>query len=275
MSPGPRPTTSEQDAAVYEAVVVPRYSSLFSRLILDVIPAGSRGTILDVGCATGHPSFELLERMGEAGRVIAVDRDAGLVDLARRRAFDTEGKRIFFKVEAAEKLSFGDEVFDYVVSNLVLEEAESPALVLAELRRVLAPAGQLLLTRTLHGTFEEILDMLREIAVRRDDETMLARVDAEAARHPDLEGLEAAVRAAGFSNIHMRKETFRLPYRNAAELMADRLLSFVAFPSWRAVAGPDAADEVFREVEAALDTYFAGGPLSLAVHGALVSASTR
>lgn len=270
-----RPTTSEQDAAVYEAVVVPRYSALFSRLILDAIPEGARGTILDVGCATGHPSFELLARMGDAGRVIAVDRDSGLVDLARRRAFDTEGKRIFFKVEAAEKLSFGDEVFDYVVSNLALEEADAPERVLAEMRRVLAPGGQLLLTRTLAGTFEEVLDMLRESALRRGDEGMLARAQAEADRHPDVERLEAAVRAAGFSNIGVHEETFRLPYRSANELMADRLLSFVAFPSWRAVAGAEVADEVLAEVEGALDTYFAGGPLSLTVHGALVRAATR
>ena len=112
------PISSPQEAALYDAVVVPRYSALFSRPLLDMIPNGTRGQVLDLGCGTGHPALEILRRMADHGRVIAIDRDSGLIDLARRRAVEASGRRIFFKVESMDELSFGDEVFDLAVGNL-------------------------------------------------------------------------------------------------------------------------------------------------------------
>jgi ubiquinone/menaquinone biosynthesis C-methylase UbiE len=131
--------TVEDEAALYDSVVVPRYTSRFGQLLVDTVPRGVRAQVLDFGCGTGQPSFALLERLDPAGRVIAIDPDAGLVDLARQRAMGLAGSRIFFKVESAEKLSFGDEVFEYAIGNVVLHEIEHPDVALAEVRRVLAP----------------------------------------------------------------------------------------------------------------------------------------
>src|SRR5262249_45002960 len=147
--------------------VVPRYSAVFAQMILDATPRGARLRVLDVGCGSGVPSLPLLGRLEAQSRVVAIDREQALIDIARRRALGDDGRRIFFKCEAAAPLRFGDEVFDLVVANLVLGSLDHGT-ALAEMKRVLAPGGRILLTQALAGSFEEVLDMLREVALRTD-----------------------------------------------------------------------------------------------------------
>lgn len=272
--PTPSPATTEQEAALYDSVVVPRYSSLFAQMILREVPEGARATVLDVRCGTGHPAFELLRRLDESGRVVAIDPHPAFVELARRRALDLAGKRIFFKAGSAETLEFGDQVFDLVVGNLVMGHIEQPADALAEMQRVLVPGGTLLLTRPLAGTFEEVLDMFREVALREDLPAVQQRADAVAGRYPTGQRLANQIRTAGFADVRVDEDTFRLPFRSARDIFSDPLLRFVGLPEWRWIAGMDAGGtRVLEEVERCLDVYFAGGPLSLTVHAGLVRAT--
>lgn len=269
----PAPTTTPQEASVHDAVVVPRWSSLFGRAILARIPQGTRAQVLDVACSTGHPAFEVMRKLGESGRVIAIDRDPALVDLARRRALDDAGRRIFFKIEPLETMSFGDDVFDLVIGNLVMGAIDDESAALAEMRRVTTPGGRLLLTRPLAGTFEEVLDMFREVSVRRDHAMLTRRLDQLALRQPTASAWRAQLAAAGFTELDVQVEEVRLPFRNARELFSDPMLRLVALPEWRWLCGMEPGDEsMLEEAERALSTYHAGGPLSLTVQVGLAQA---
>lgn len=269
----PAPTTTPQEAIVYDGVVVPRWSALFGRALVARVPHSPRMQVLDVGCGTGHPAFDVMRKLGETGRVIAIDRDPALVDLARRRARDDAGKRIFFKIEPLEQMSFGDEVFDVVVGNLVMGSIEDEGGALAEMRRVLVPDGRLILTRPLVGTFDEVLDMFREVVVRRDHTELARRIDRIALRYPSASVWRAQLAGAGLEQVEIEVEELRLPFRSARELFADPMLRHVAMPEWRWLCGMQAGDEaMLDEVERALETYFAGGPISLTVRAGLAQA---
>lgn len=262
-----------EDAALYDAHVVPRYSTLFGRLLLSELPAQERLQVLDVGCGTGYPALEVLRRLGDGGRVIAIDSEAALIDLARTRALDEAGRRIFFKVESAEELSFGDEVFDVVIGNLALGAFQSPARALSEMERVLVPSGRLLLTQALEGTFEEVLDMFRELALKHDDGQLAQRVERIAARYPSASTLEAAVTAAGFAEVSVRVEEFQITFPSAADVFTDPMMRIVAVPEWRWIAGfGEGSETLLGKVQRSLETYFGAGPLSLRVSAGLVTA---
>lgn len=266
-----RASSSQHDARLVESVVVPRYAAHFARLFLPRVPTDAR-TLLDVGCGTGHVSFHVLARLGSTARVIAIDMDEGLIDVARTRGWDEIGKRLFFKVESAERLSFGDGVFDAVVGNLVLPELTDRARALEEMRRVLAPGAELFLTTPLRGTFVEAMDMLREIAVRDEDNALASRVEEAARKDPEPTALAEELRALGMRDVTVHQEEFRISFRSAEEMMQDRLVRIVGLRRWREIASDDEelADQRLREMEEALHTYHAGGPLSLTVRAGCV-----
>ena len=92
---------------------------------------------LDVGCGEGRFCRMLKARGIEA---VGIDPTAPLIDHARR--LDPGGD---YRVEAAEALGFGDGTFDLVVSYLSLIDIPDVRTAIAEMARVLAPGGRLLI----------------------------------------------------------------------------------------------------------------------------------
>jgi ubiquinone/menaquinone biosynthesis C-methylase UbiE len=97
--------------------------------------------VLDVGCGTGLLLIRLLERQPSAWPA-GVDLSPGMVAQARARV--PSGVPIL--VGDAERLPFPATSFDVVVSTSSFHYWPSPAGGLAELRRVLRPGGQVVIT---------------------------------------------------------------------------------------------------------------------------------
>ena len=108
---------------------------LFARL--DGITIEAR-TVVDLGCATGAATRPLAKRFRGA-RILAVDFSQAMLDRcdARRGWFS---KTTTVLAEAA-KLPFEDHSVDVVFSNLLLPWIDDPAVVAAEVSRVLRKEG--------------------------------------------------------------------------------------------------------------------------------------
>lgn len=269
----PANDVTPDQAAFYESVVVPRYASLISQGLLAAVPAGSRARVLDVGCGTGTPSLSLVRRLGEGGQVIGVDPSNAMLDIARARALDELGRRVFYKRERAEQLKFGDEVFDLVVSALTFSKLNDYATALREMGRVLRSGGQLLLAEASAGTFAELTDVLRETLVQKDRDGLLPLLDGTASLFPSEETLRTALEGAGFSNVRCSTESFKIPFRNAEEVFSDGLANAVYLQELAAHAELQlAVPDLSALAVQALNLYHAYGPVSLTVNATIVSA---
>lgn len=97
-------------------------------------------TVGDLGCGTGRAT-ELLAPF--VGRVVAVDHSGAMLDEARRRV---EGSpNVELRQGEIENLPLEDGELDAALLVLVLHHLADPAEALAEVGRVLAPGGRLLL----------------------------------------------------------------------------------------------------------------------------------
>ena len=108
--------------------------------------------ILDLGCGTGAALPALAARFPDA--------ELCAVDLAPARARAAAARAPSARVLVADgaALPFADESFELAFCNLVLQWEDDPRPTLAELRRVLAPRGLLLLTSFGPDTLAELRD---------------------------------------------------------------------------------------------------------------------
>ena len=125
-------------AEIYEEFFVPALFQQWTPIVADAagIKAGQR--VLDVACGTGVLAREAAGRVGGAGLVTGLDRNDGMLAMARRIAPAVE-----WKAGRAEQLPFADASFDAVVSQFGLMFFDDRAQALREMRRVLKPGGRL------------------------------------------------------------------------------------------------------------------------------------
>jgi ubiquinone/menaquinone biosynthesis C-methylase UbiE len=111
---------------------------------LIALNASPRERVLEVGFGTGHALASLSSAVGSTGQVCGVDISSGMLAVARRTVVGSGAGRVSFALDDARSLCFRDAVFDAAFMSFTLELFESADIpvVLAEIRRVLRPAGR-------------------------------------------------------------------------------------------------------------------------------------
>ncbi|MGW7608520.1 class I SAM-dependent methyltransferase [Streptomyces sp. NPDC054766] len=103
-------------------------------LLVEAVPAGQGGRVLDVGCGTGGTTVALARRLGAEGECVGVDISEPMVEAARARAA-REGARASFVRADAQDHVFGPAAFDAVVSRFGVMFFEDPVQAFTNLRR--------------------------------------------------------------------------------------------------------------------------------------------
>ena len=102
-------------------------------------------TVLDLGCGMGYFSIPMARLVGPGGRVIAVDVQEKVLNVARRRAARAGVlERIRFHRCRPDDVGIFDAV-DFVLAFWMVHEAADPARLLCQVRQVLKPEGRFLM----------------------------------------------------------------------------------------------------------------------------------
>lgn len=102
------------------------------------VVAPARGRVLEVGAGTGLD----YEHYEPGASVIATDPDLGMLARSRSRLRGVSATILLVAADA-QALPFRNGVFDVVVVGLAMCTIPQPAVALAEIQRVLVPAGVL------------------------------------------------------------------------------------------------------------------------------------
>jgi ubiquinone/menaquinone biosynthesis C-methylase UbiE len=125
-------------AEVYDQQFVPALFRQWGNIIKDVANVVEGNTVLDVACGTGVLAQAAQGAVGERGRVVGLDVNTEMLDVARRKS-----TVIDWREGLAEDLPFADETFDRVVSQFGLMFFEDKPRALHEAFRTLRRGGRM------------------------------------------------------------------------------------------------------------------------------------
>jgi len=253
-----RSQRQEKLAKVYDEEILPIWSQRFGRMLMHHLDLPPKAQVLDVCCGTGYPALELIKKMDSEGRIIAIDASPAMLDVAREKAGDLSGKRIFFRSEqATPRLSFANDVFDLVVSNLGLSDLPDSAAAITEFSRVCKPGGHVMATLPLQGSWAEFYDIYREVLTKHDKHETLRRLEAHIARMPDPDEVVRWIERAGLTDIGLEVEQFTLLFKSSREFFFAPVIEYGPLQQWKEVAGRgQEMQDIFWFIKEAIDAYF-------------------
>jgi ubiquinone/menaquinone biosynthesis C-methylase UbiE len=256
----------EKMARVYDDEILPIWSQRFGRMLLRNLEVPRKSMVLDVGCGTGYPSLDILKRM-EEGRIIAIDPVGPLLDVARKKAGELAGKRIFFRTEPpVAKLAFADDVYDLVVSNLGLLLLDDPARAVREFARVTKPNGHVIVTLPIAGTYNEFFDIYREVLTKNDKDALLLRLERHVTQIPDVDEVTSWFEQSGLTSVDIEVEQFSLLFKSSREFFFAPVIEFGPLAAWKDVAGKgEEMQETFWHIKEAIDAYFSDRAFEITV----------
>ena len=128
----------------YEELFVPVIFSPWAERLIGRAPIQHGDDVVDVACGTGIVARSAAPLVGEAGSVVGVDNDEDMLAVATHTAA-AEGLTIKWQEADVTDLPFEDEQFDLAFCQQGLPFFDDPVQALEEIRRVVAPAGCVLL----------------------------------------------------------------------------------------------------------------------------------
>lgn len=189
----------------------------WKRYMVSQAPLRAGQRALDLAGGTGDVARLLLPRVGDSGAVVIADINAGMLVEGRRRMIDRGLLRGLHYLQVdAEKLPFADASFHCITIAFGLRNVTDKSAALAEMHRVLRPAGKLLILEFSHptsGALKKLYDLYSFAALPAMGKLVAGDADsyrylAESIRmHPDQEALLAMLQQAGFGRCRYHNLT--------------------------------------------------------------------
>ena len=139
--------------------------------MVEVAQPGGGETLLDAGCGAGHTALIFAPHVQ---RVIAFDLSDEMLGQVQKLASERGLANIETRKGDVENLPFADATFDIVTSRYSAHHWPNPQRAVAEIRRVLKPGGQFVLSDIVSfddfttDTFVQTIELLRDPSHVRD-----------------------------------------------------------------------------------------------------------
>jgi hypothetical protein len=138
--------------------------------------------------------------------------------------------------------------------------------VLAEFARLLAPHGQGLIAMPLRGSFQELVDLLREYALKFDDHDVVRAVEEAVLVRPTVEMFGAEMEERGFDFVDVTLRPTTLTFQSGRDFFEDPITRLLILPEVRLNLNLDESDKPLAYVREAIDKYWSESPFELTIN---------
>jgi ubiquinone/menaquinone biosynthesis C-methylase UbiE len=179
--------------------------------------------VLDLAAGTGETGFLAAARLGDDGRLISADREAGMVEAAERLAAASSVSNAEFRVLDSARLDLGDDSVDGVLCRFGYILKGDPPPALRESRRVLRQGGRLAFAVWAERERNAWMTVPAEAMVSRGHLRPQTEEETKLSARRTPESIAALLAKAGFGAAEI--EELPIAYRFAD---ADELWFFVS-----------------------------------------------
>lgn len=256
-------------AEMYERNMVPAIFEPFARGLLEFADLKKGESVLDVACGTGIVARLAWSKVAPTGRVIGLDVNPGMLEVARIAARQSGAEVEWAESNVSEMPLHAGEI-DVVLCQHGLQYFPDRPVALKEMRRVVSDRGRLVLNVWRPLSFNAGHSVFADVLQRR--------VSAEAAatrRAPfmfsDRNQLRILVADAGFHDVVVSM-TARIARFASAEAMVRIMIAGTPLGTTMNSDDPELLQTVINEVTRGLSEYVDDQGLAIPMQGWIVTA---
>lgn len=200
---------SANAAENYERYFVPVIPAPLAADLVDRAALRPGEHVVDVACGTGVVTRLAAQRVGGTGRVVGVDVNGAMLEVARSIPAPA-GAPIEWREATAEALPYPDESFDAALCQLGLMFVADRAAAVREVRRVVSAGGRVALN--VPGAEPRLFEIMGQALARHITPDLAGFVAAVFSLHDPSE-VEGLLRDAGLVDVTVEAttKTLRLP----------------------------------------------------------------
>jgi ubiquinone/menaquinone biosynthesis C-methylase UbiE len=242
------------------------WSSHFGTLLFNNLELRPNLNVLDVGCGTGFPLFELAHVLGSSCRVTGIDIWEAALEHAKKKLDVYKLPNVRILNVSANEMPFEDGEFDLLVSNVGVNNFDDATGALAECARVTKRGGQLAIMTNVRGHMVEFYDVFRDVLMDFGNADYLERLEVNEAHRGTRDSTCQLLEGAGFGIRKVVEDQLEMRYVDGSALLRHFLTRVGFLPAWRQVVDPRDEVEIFRAIEKGLNQIAAdAGDLKMTV----------
>ncbi len=218
----------------YDLYIVPIWREPFDEMVEKHIALPEKGTILEVNSGTGGLALDLAVRVGMKGEIVATERSAEMLEIARSKAAIKRLQNITFLEKNPTDLGLEADSYALVIGDATLLPPSYIAPMVAEMARVAQYQATVALKLITRGSFDECYSILWEALQRCGLGEHASHVEALSLRWPTVTEVQEIFRRSGLQYPHCFVERTEFVFETAADFFESPLIADYFLPQWLA-----------------------------------------
>ncbi len=253
---------------------MPRYLSAFGAVAMDMMLVGDGAKVVHLGCRSGYPDAELLQRIPNC-QVVGVDSSPAAIELARNKAASYARRGLTYELAERYPTKLRDASFSHALTLHPIGNVYERAALFKEMKRLTYSEGQVLVSMPLRGSFQELGDLFREYALKYDEGEFGQAVEVAMSMRPSIETLSEELESAGLTDVDVELVTTELTFAGGRAFIEDPTTRLLIIPELETSLGTFDLGSPLTYVCDAIDEYWAETDFSLTVKVGCASARRR
>lgn len=231
----------------------PLWSAPFGLVLLDRIRLRPKIKALDVGFGSGFPLLELAQRLGGSSTVYGIDPHKAAHERTRNKMNVLKIRNVQLIEGDASSMSFSDDMFDLIVSNLGVNNFDDPQLIFNECFRVAKRGARMVLTTNPKGHMDTFYHAFAETLKGLHKEDLLVDLTAHIEHRLTAETICRQLEHSGFNIEGIYRESFSLRFLDGTTFFKHALIRIGFLDDWKRLIPERNRKEVFTALEKKLN----------------------